>query len=1227
MTSFHILDSFAQDIRVEAETDTTREVTFVADGGDSGDDEIVTRKRGGRAAGSAPLTRQEMVIHLFGTTASGQTVRIQVTGFHPFFFVRLPDTKRTTRLAFEKQFAERAGALASKVKLEYQLAGELIRFTNKGKFPFVKLSISSIRGFYELAKLFLNGDKEPIFRLTAGDAPLDVYEANLDPMLRFFHLRNIQPCGWVTIPEAIDEDGILTAEVSWDEIVPTTAATSAPFLCAFWDIECYSETGAFPMPSRDYFDTAKAIWKLGLNADEIPEALGTALSEGQSKPFYLRLRPGRTADGAAMASALRTDKVKTDLQMALSDKENDSDKVIKDLTRILNKALMTKFPLAGDPMIQIGVALSRNNQLTERHIFVSGSCDSLDEEGVVVHSYKDEKAMTIGWAAAMAAWNVDMLIGYNTFGFDEKYLWIRAQELGVTTALQPLSRLADVGMGVELVEKFLSSSALGDNNMFIWSTYGRLQIDMLHYIKRNNQLPEYKLDYVCQHFMSGKIAGLDTTTRPGRLLVQTKNTTDVIAGRSIVLLDETGDTIGDKYVVEEVITGKAIVITGPDDDSYKDAVKWAVVKDDVSPREIFLLHCGSAADRARIARYCVQDCVLVFDLYKKLEVFNNIMAMANACSVPVSYIVTRGQGIKIESLIFKECYELGQRVRVLPRPAFRGAAQEDESYEGAIVLPPKPDYYFESPVGVADFASLYPSTIVSENISYDTLVWAKDYDLAGRFVKLAHGSVEDEAHADPSVSWTDIEYDILIPDPADKRKNPVKIRAGTRVCRYAQFAGNEKGALPKIINKLLAARKAKRKEAEKEPDPFRKALLDAEQLAYKLTANSLYGQLGSPTFKIRLQPLAASVTAYGRKQIMFAKSVIEEFYGSTAADPRCAAEVVYGDTDSLFVNFNVRDPVTRVRLEGRPAIEATMALTEEAGKFVSRCLAPPHDFEYDKVFYPFIIFSKKRYVGNMYEESADSYYQKSMGIALKRRDYAPIVKVIYGGAIRILLTEKSLVKAVTYVRERLRDLVGGAYRMYHLTITKSLRSEYNKIMPPHKMLAERMAKRDPGNAPAGGDRMGYVFVCPPVGQAASKLQGERIESPAYIKEHGLLPDYRYYIEHQLMNPIVQLFALRVEEIPGYRPGIAKGGPEDIAQELIFSEALGLCDQRSRIKFASEKFGCIATPLMKTIRSTGEKQAPLPAKKQASINSFFLDTIMVKRRDKESKNGNTVIVEA
>ena len=721
-------------------------------------------------------------------------------------------------------------------------------------------------------------------------------------------------------------------------------------------------------------------------------------------------------------------------------------------------------------------------------------------------------------------------------------------------------------------------------------------------MKRNFSLPAYKLDYVCQHFMSGKCGGVDATGDT-TWIIKTKSTGDVVLGRYLVLLDETGDTVVEKLRITGLEPGKHLEVEAPTGDdvgdlraSVADAVKWAIVKDDVSPQDIFRLHRdGGAAGRARVAAYCVQDCDLTVELYKKLDVFNNAMAMANACSVPVGYIFTRGQGIKIESLIFKECYRREQCVVVLPTQPRRPdgyvapPGQEDEpqdSYEGAIVLTPNPGFYFKTPIGVADFASLYPSTIISENISHDTLVWVKNYKIDGSgrpttFV-YEYGSEAEEKAAPPEIAWTDIEFDVWGPKEGDMRKNPEKEKKGLRICRYAQFPGESKGTLPQIVQGLLAARKAKRKEAEKESDPFKKALLDAEQLAYKLTANSLYGQLGSGTFKVRLQHLAASVTAYGRKQILFAKAAIEMLYGPASGRADCAAETVYGDTDSLFIDFKVRDPVTGEPLEGEAAIKATMHLTEEAGKAVTTCLKAPHDFEYDKTFSPFIIFSKKRYVGNKYEESSTEYYQNSMGIATKRRDYAGIVKVIYGGAIRILLTDRDPIAAAAFVKNKLMGLAEGKVSMNQLTMTKSLRADYKAATPPaHKMLAERMAQRDPGNAPASGDRVSFLYVLPTVGQQASKLQGERIETPTFIKEKGLSVDAKFYMEHQLMNPISQLFALIVEQLPGC---VAPGGRswavadasdrEYAATEYLFRDALNLCDKKAERRFAS-LFGSVA----------------------------------------------------
>jgi hypothetical protein len=270
----------------------------------------------------------------------------------------------------------------------------------------------------------------------------------------------------------------------------------------------------------------------------------------------------------------------------------------------------------------------------------------------------------------------------------------------------------------------------------------------------------------------------------------------------------------------------------------------------------------------------------------------------------------------------------------------------------------------------------------------------------------------------------------------------------------------------------------------------------------------------------------------------------------------------------LFVQFNVKNPETGELLSGREARQATIDITDEAGHFITKSLSPPHDFEFDKAFDPLLMFSKKRYAGNMYEENADDYVHKYMGIALKRRDNAPIVKTIYGGAMKMLLDKRDVAGAFRFVQDKCLELVRGGVSLGQLTVTKSLRDHYaDPTRIAHKALADRIAERDPGNAPAAGDRIGYVYVCPPSGQEVSKLQGDRIETPTWIREHGLVPDYRHYIEHQLMNPISQAFALLLEQIPGFDAGLVRSCPpsteldrylafrEGVAARLLFDGAL------------------------------------------------------------------------
>ena len=1146
---FHILDAISRDQIKTITRETEEEQVYNLEYEDAPEayNERVNNEYDGL---NKYKQERSLVIHLLGMTPEGDSVRCDVTGFMPYLYVKVPE--KTSESVFMSALTRTWTDVSTKKPILKKVKRmELYGFTADHQCTFMKISVSTLKGFRKLKSILLNEKQEPIFRLSSRSEILPVYESGLDPILRFFHLRNMQPCGWASA-EATDSEeeceGIQIVTCDWESIEATSGPLpSAPFKALFWDLECLPpESGAFPVASQ------------------------------------------------------------------------------------------------GDAIIQIGCVMKCSDQTIERTVFVLGSCDPIDT--ITVKSYSTEKEMLLAWFSWLVEQNPDILVGYNIFGFDEPYVWDRAAAHRITNdeAFQRLNRLSNNGGSITLQEKRLSSSAMGDNLLRTLTMQGRLQVDLFLMVKRNYQLPSYKLDEVTKYFLSGK---LKAVKRDGSIWDLQTSSGNAKVGRSIVLLDELGDELTEKMTILSIGPGYIRVKANEIDMEIDTdlAVKWVIGKDDVTPADIRRLHLRDSKGRATVAAYCVQDCDLTMDLYNKLETFNNAMCMANVNSVPVGMIFTRGQGVKIESLIFKACHYAGLTIKTQTSMPFNSQLSgdlldndvaEQDSYEGAIVLDPVPGFYTKSPIGVCDFASLYPSTIESENISYDSLLWVKDYKVDGTFDKLAWTYAEDliEAHEKAGEAmgcrWTDISFDIWKPDPADLRKMPKKIKTGIRVCRYAQYPGNRKAILPQIVRNLLAARAAKRAEGKKEADPFRKALLDAEQLAYKLTANSLYGQLGSGVFKVRLQHLAASVTAYGRKQILFAKAAIEHFYGPSAKDPRCDATIVYGDTDSLFVEINPKDPLTGVPLKGREAIQATIEITEEAGKLITKVLKPPHDFEFDKAFYPFIIFSKKRYVGNMYEENADEYVQKSMGIATKRRDYAPIVKTVYGGAIKILLTEKDVPKAAAFVKRWVNDLMDNKVSINQLLMTKSLRSEYKAVTPPaHKILADRITVRDPGNAPASGDRLTFVYFKPPTGFKGG--QGDRVETPGFMKKNGLKPDPEFYIDHQLKNPVSQLFSILIDQLPDARPPL-KGWSVDpdvqlaerevYAKEYLFKNAL---EKNTNTLFKMWNMTSlaetipIAQPSKRVTRSSTQIQMQMQTH---NAMESILDRIMCDTVKKEKKKG-------
>ena len=750
-----------------------------------------------------------------------------------------------------------------------------------------------------------------------------------------------------------------------------------------------------------------------------------------------------------------------------------------------------------DPVIQIGITIRWSNNMMlniARRVFVLGTVTPSDDKTVEFKGYSTEADMIEAFQEYVQEVNPDVICGYNTYGFDDKFLAMRAKVNGMKLNLARGSIYGDI------LQKKTFELASGKYEVEYLKTPGRLTIDLLLNMRREHTLDSYKLDNVASVFLRDKVLKFEGN------IVHTKTTRGLNVG-NYVRFDLVGNTMnpyqeGRKFLVKS-ITAKTFTIdetalfTDLSDDEKK-TLEWSFTKDDLHHLELFAKHKGSAADRAVIAKYCIQDCDLVLTLMAKLDTFVNARGMADVCFVPLQFLFLRGQGIKIFSRV---AYEASKRNQIiLAQEALEG---DGIGYEGAIVISPKIGMYLETPIAVLDFNSLYPSSMIGENLSPDTFLFKKVYSKTGKLVSY-EGLPADKVKG--LEGYHEISYD----------EDGCKC-----VCAYMQPEKDKPlsfGLIPMALQIMLKKRKEARKKMEDPTlDDAQKSVYNGLQLAYKVVANSIYGQLGSRTSPIRKMCVAACTTAVGRRSLLFAKTTVE-------AD---GAEVVYGDTDSIFVKF-----------PGKDLVGAIKAGQEAAAKITAGCPHSAFVIGYEKTFYPFILFCRKRYVGMKYEEDPTKCKRASMGIVLKRRDNAPIVKDVYGGALDIILEDKDVKKAAEYVKTMLVKVLKSELPIEKFAVTKQLRDDYKAMkegydgpatVPAHRILADRMTKRDPGNAPSVGERLQYVYI-----QTDKKLQADKIETIEFMQKNKLKLDSQFYITNQIQNPVAQLFALCIDKLDGYR---------------------------------------------------------------------------------------------
>ena len=777
-----------------------------------------------------------------------------------------------------------------------------------------------------------------------------------------------------------------------------------------------------------------------------------------------------------------------------------------------SKSGMFPQALKDDPIVQIGISYRWSDKMLEpirKVVYVVGDVTKSDEADVEFIGCKDEEDMMFRFMHEVRTQNPDVMCGYNTFGFDDAYIEDRCKRLGILEEIDLSRYQSKIKVGDNWRVKFSETKkfelASGKYDLRFLTLRGRLGLDLLLNMRREHSLDSFKLDSVASVFLRDKVVEY----KDGR--VSTKSTRGLGVG-NFVRFDVVGNTTdpyreGEKFRVTSV-DSKGFTIDAPRGlfadlgEHDRKSLEWTFSKDDVEPHELFELHRGSASDRARIAKYCIQDCDLVLTLMAKLDTIVNCRGMADVCKVPMEYVLRRGQGIKIFSAVVFYASQRDQILRV------QQAIDSDTGYEGAIVLPPRIGMYLDQPISVLDFNSLYPTNMISYNLSPDTFICERGFDMEGN--KTYHDGLsqtEIAALKEKGYVLEEIEYD---------NKDEKGTITGKTICTFVQPTNNPmtKGVLPLTLDILLKKRKEFKEKMEDSNnyDESQRSVFNGLQLAYKVVANSVYGQCGSRTSPIRKLCVAASTTAAGRKALGLAKRIVETEFG---------AEVIYGDTDSIFIKFPTKDLAESIRL----GIESGKRITSQCRK--------PYKIAYEKTFYPFILFCRKRYVGMKYEEDVTKCKRMSMGIVLKRRDNAPIVKDVFGGALDMLLTEKDVRKAQQFVNQKLLDVLENRIPLEKFIVSKSLRDDYkNPGQIAHRVLADRMESRDAGTAPKVGDRLQFIFVAE--NKAASK-QGDRIEEVGYVRKNGLTPDASFYITNQIQNPVAQLFALCIDKLDGYTP--------------------------------------------------------------------------------------------
>lgn len=752
-------------------------------------------------------------------------------------------------------------------------------------------------------------------------------------------------------------------------------------------------------------------------------------------------------------------------------------------------------------------------------------------EDVEVRIFDTEYDLLVGYKTLLDEFEPNVIIGWNIFGFDLPYLHQRAIN---ARCVEYFYQGFNCERQTKLLEKRWSSGAYGNQIINHPDAEGVIYIDMMHVIKKDYKLSNYRLATVAIHFFK------------------------------------------------------------------------TVTKDPLSPQDIFKCYkigmTGTPYGNKLmgvVGKYCVKDSVLVSKIYDVATTWYALCEMSKVTNVTVMDLVTRGQQLKVFSQIYKECSQNGIVVE-----NGKYYVQPTEQYVGALVFTPKPGLYKD--VVPLDFASLYPTAIISHNISYDTLVtdenipdsmchvmeWVdhigcehdpnvikrnelnarikeideKKKEITQRKKKHKKGSPEYEMWED---HYDDLsEQRAVLAEKRDHYKPSNRVICAIRKYRWLK---SPQGILPAILTRLLEARASTRAYAAKlksgldanDPTYFATKtlieVLNKRQLALKVSANSCYGIMGVRNHgMLPFMPGAMCTTYVGRTSILKVDSLLEEN----------KAEAVYGDTDSRLITF--------------PHLAARNAPLDEIWEYarvvaerITAHFPPPMKLEFEDVIYHmFYIITKKRYMSISYKDGQVEDKISNKGVLLSRRDNCSMVRDLYSWMMKQIFAEVEISLITNGLIEHVKKMFTRQLTDYkQFVITKSIKStginDINDIQPisvtemnektkkdqvyhyigEYKVkllpIDEKVRERTLRKSESATESEYYLHQLPAVAQLGEKMKqrgqlvqpGSRLEyvitdqGPHESKQWRRIESAEYYDKHRHLINLDYLYYLKAMSTP------------------------------------------------------------------------------------------------